>query len=271
MTTNNTVAKKTAAKKAVKKAFKNPYKRNESGLLENMDYVFRDDGSVNWKTMIPSEFVKANEEVLEQEGVEMPDDISELEDYQKVILLGGMKEVAKIRGLKRRSTKVDYVSDTKAVVTTELEFIDNYEGSLVYSDTASATIDNTGGIGSFYLETIAANRSFVRAVRNALRIDVLGNDELKAAFSSSNYTGKGETSAMGVKPYDTLRELAENKGYNSFQEFKNKVIEKRETIEKTTRQKIPQTSVEGWEDWDKIEFEFIWPLIEILQKSKGKD
>jgi len=270
-TADKKTPKKTVAKKTTKKAFKNPYERDENGLLKNVDHKFKEDGSVDWKAMIPSQFIKANDEILEKEGIEMPEDISKLEDYQKLILLGGMKEVAKIRGLVRRSTKVDYVSDTKAVVTTELEFIDNFEGSLTYSDTASATMDNTGGFGTFFLETIAANRSFVRAIRNALRIDILANDEMKSAFSSSNYTGRDETSAMGVKPYDTLKDLAERKGYNSFQEFKDRVLEKRETIEKNARQKIPEASVKAWEGWDGIEFEFIWPLIETLHNSKGKD
>ena len=31
------------------------FRRNEHGLLESVDYVFNNDGSVNWRAMITSE------------------------------------------------------------------------------------------------------------------------------------------------------------------------------------------------------------------------
>ena len=38
------------------------YKRNEHGLLENVDYEFNEDGSVNWRAMIKEEFLYPNKD-----------------------------------------------------------------------------------------------------------------------------------------------------------------------------------------------------------------
>jgi len=58
-TTTKMAPKKAATKKTAKKTTKakklfgpDVYKRDEHGLLECVDYVFNDDGSVNWRAMI---------------------------------------------------------------------------------------------------------------------------------------------------------------------------------------------------------------------------
>jgi len=56
---------------------------------------------------------------------------------------------------------------------------------------ANATLDNTHDFGQSFLETMACNRSFVRAVRNFLNIHIVGADEIdksnkKSSFKKSN-------------------------------------------------------------------------------------
>ena len=47
---------KTAKKKAAKKVYgPDLYIRKGDGLLENVDYIFNDDGSVDWRAMIKPE------------------------------------------------------------------------------------------------------------------------------------------------------------------------------------------------------------------------
>ena len=69
-------------------------KRNQYGLLEdkNVEYVFNEDGSINWRKMIKSEFLVANRDRTDET------DISKLEDHELIILLGGLKDLASIRG-----------------------------------------------------------------------------------------------------------------------------------------------------------------------------
>jgi len=68
-------------------------KRNEYGLLEdkNINYIFNEDGSVNWRKMIKPEFLVANRDRTDET------DISKLEDNELIILLGGLKDLANIR------------------------------------------------------------------------------------------------------------------------------------------------------------------------------
>ena len=258
-----------AAKKTVKKNHRG-FERGEDGLLVGLEHKFLDDGSVDWKGMIPEEYVVVHEELVSKEVGEdqEPKPIDELEDYQKLVLLGGIKEVAKIRGLIRRSTKVDYTSEEKAVVTTEVHFIPNFETGgefpLIYSDTASATHENAGGIGRFYLETIASNRSFVRAVRNALRIDIVGSDELNSGYSGGGFNKEEEAMSSGNKPTDMLSEKAAAKGYATFEAFKDRLIQVGGLKD------VPLTQIEPWNEWKDIEPEAVWILLSMLNSAKTK-
>ncbi len=64
------------------------FERNQYGLLEdkNIKYQFNDDGTVNWRKMIKSEFLVANRDRTAET------DISKLEDHELIILLGGLKD-----------------------------------------------------------------------------------------------------------------------------------------------------------------------------------
>ena len=48
------------------------YKRNEHGLLENVEYEFSEDGSVDWRAMIKSEFLYPNKDWFEARKKDVP-------------------------------------------------------------------------------------------------------------------------------------------------------------------------------------------------------
>ena len=84
---------KTAKKKAAKKLYgPDVYKRNGHGLLENAEYIFNEDGSVNWRKMVGKHYLVPNKQRTNET------DVSSLEDRDLLILLGGIKELAQIRG-----------------------------------------------------------------------------------------------------------------------------------------------------------------------------
>jgi len=240
--------------------------RDANGLISGLKHQFREDGFVDWKRMIPKEFVVPNEEVTTVEGADASD-VDELEDYQKLVLLGGTKELAKIRGLISRKTKIDYVGDYKAVATCELTFVGNYETGgipLVYSDSASATVDNTGSLGSMYLETIASNRALVRAVRNALNVHILSAEEINVKPSGQSAMSEEEAMAAGNKPTDILAEKAKVVGYPIFEQFKEKLVSNGGV------KNIPLETVESWTEWKDIDPKHVWILIPLLNKKKKK-
>ena len=100
-----TTIKKTATKKTAKKQAKAPlnkklfgpdvYKRDQHGLLDCVDYVFNEDGSVNWRAMIKPEFLYPNKGWFDMRGQQVPNSTDGLRDNQLLIMLGGIKELAK--------------------------------------------------------------------------------------------------------------------------------------------------------------------------------
>lgn len=239
------------------------FSRNQAGLIEGLEYKFNSDNTINWRGMIPSEFIKINKGAF-RDGEEIPESAEGLPDSKLLILLGGIKWAAAARGLKRRDTKIDYISDTRAVCTVSVEFIKNSENpdGLVYSDCAAASKETTNSFGQIFLETIAANRAFVRAVRNALGINIVGNDEIAPKAGGENCL-PSETSEeiVGVKPQDSLKRKVipylKKKGViiTKFEDFKEYVSKKNmDGIDPTT-----------WRDWYDIPVPVCFTLMGKLQ------
>lgn len=152
-------------------------KRNEFGLLENppIPYVFNEDGYVNWRKMIRPEFLVANKQRTQET------DISKLEDKDLLILLGGIKELAQIRGFTCVSYDVPEASANYVIASCYINWIGNYETSnaeVSFQSLADASPDNTQSFARNYLAAIAENRAFVRCVRNFLKINIVGQEEI---------------------------------------------------------------------------------------------
>ena len=81
-----------ARKQAAKKV--KSIERDDHGLITQpkVDYIFTDDGFVDWRKMVKEEFLVPNRQKTQET------DVSKLEDHQLIILLGGIKELAQIRG-----------------------------------------------------------------------------------------------------------------------------------------------------------------------------
>ena len=164
----------------------NSFERDEKGLLKSVEYKYKEDGSINWRAMLKPEHLvvqKDKKDKVEQVyGKKISElDITTIDDKYLLILLSGIKHLAALRQYKYVDQKVNYVSDQKAVVTCSIQFVGNFETNnqdVVFSDVASASINNTSGFGQLFLESIAANRAFVRAVRNFLNINIVGKDEI---------------------------------------------------------------------------------------------
>ena len=158
------------------------YKRNEHGLLENVDYVFNEDGSIDWRSMIKPEFLYPNRGWFDARNKPIPNTIEGLDDKQLLIMLGGIKELAKMRGYCGVEFKVDNISDGYVTAKCTIHWHKNYESvneySTSYEDVANATLANTDAFCAKFLETIACNRAFVRCVRNYLNIHIVGADEI---------------------------------------------------------------------------------------------
>lgn len=232
-TTKRKAAKKTTTKtpaKAKKVFGPDVYKRDNHGLLECVDYVFNEDGSVNWRAMIKPEFLYPNKGWFDIRNQETPTSTEGLKDNQLLIMLGGIKDLARLRGFHSvefdTTTDGDYVT-AKCCIT----WSPNYESGnehVLYEDVANATAENTDAFCYKFLETIACNRAFVRCVRNFLNVNIVGADEIDKSDnrSSSNQSSSPSrtTSNAPITPSGLLEKTLRDKhSVDSFDSFKEKL------------------------------------------------
>ncbi len=195
------------------------YKRDENGLLKNVDYSFNEDGSINWRAMVKDEYLFPNKSWFEARKKEMPKSIEGLKDHQLLIKLAGIKELAKLRGFfavdyDMIKSEADYVA-----VKCTVSFMGNYETEdmpIDFSDMANATLNNTSSFATKFLETIACNRAFVRCVRNFLNIHIVGDDEIDKSNGLSSV--RQESNSSILSPQGALKSEV---GGIPFEDFKN--------------------------------------------------
>ena len=197
------------------------FQRDYNGLLENVQYVFNDDCSVNWRAMIKEEHLFPNKSWFESRKKDMPTSIQGLEDNQLLIKLGGIKELAKLRGFKNIKYTFQKCEQGHVAVTCGINFIPNYEtaGEVYFEDAANATLNNTSSFATKFLETIACNRAFVRCVRNFLNVHIVGDDEIDK--SDTKRVQEAATNAP-LSPSSVLQSTASQVlGITSFEDFKS--------------------------------------------------
>ena len=213
--------KKTAKKKQAAKIYgPDLYVRNAHGLLENVDYVFNQDGSVDWRAMIKPEFLYPNKGWFEARNKDVPTSSEGLDDKQLLIMLGGIKELAKLRGYHSVEFQVDNVSEGYVTAKCRIGWLPNYESlcKIDYEDTGNATLANTDSFCAKFLETIACNRAFVRCVRNYLNIHIVGADEID---KSQGQPASIESVAPPITPLGILEKVLRDKyDTDSFEGFK---------------------------------------------------
>ena len=198
------------------------FRRNEFGLLDNVDYIFDEDGSVNWRSMIKDEHLFPNRSWFDLRKKDLPRSIVGLGDHQLLIKLSGIKELAQLRGFSDVSYDVVKCGFDHVAVTCRVKFLPNYEtgnGEVVFQDIANATLDNTSSFATKFLETIACNRAFVRCVRNFLNVHIVGDDEIDKSNTKS--FGVQLNSQPTLTPHSMIENLAKDKlNCSSFEEFK---------------------------------------------------
>tara|TARA_R100000008_G_scaffold67884_1_gene44995 strand:+ start:15579 stop:16295 length:717 start_codon:yes stop_codon:yes gene_type:complete len=225
------------------------FERNKYGLLEdkNVQYQFNTDGTVNWRKMIKPEFLVANRDRTDET------DISKLDDSELIILLGGLKDLANIRGYHSVNYTVTHASPEYVCVSCSIVWIGNYETengeSVLFQSVADAGLNNTEGFGQMYLAAIAENRAFCRAVRNFLRINIVAKEEIKNVKIS-----KPSSSVNSASPDIFLSNLMKEKKID-FINIKNKMVKE---------------AVAGAEKWNSVKDIPRIKMFEIIERMQKK-
>jgi hypothetical protein len=224
------------------------YMRDQHGLLANANYIFNEDGSVNWRAMIKDENLFPNRSWFDSRKLDLPKSIDGLKDHQLLIKLGGIKELARLRGFTSVNYYVEKCEKDHVAVSCNINFIANYETggrSVKFQDVANATLNNTSSFATKFLETIACNRAFVRCVRNFLNVHIVGDDEIDKSNSKNNFSGI--TTGAALTPDGMLHSAAKEKlNCSNFEEFK--VILR----DWWKSGKYQNESVRDWEDFSDI-------------------
>lgn len=222
--------------------------RDEHGLLNNVEYEFSEDGSVNWRAMIKDEYLFPNKSWFQLRKKDMPRSIDGLDDHQLLIKLGGIKELARLRGFSDISYEVVKCEIDHVAVICKIKFLPNYETngeSITFQDIANATIENTNSFAKKFLETIACNRAFVRCVRNFLNVHIVGDDEIDKSDSSN----QSKSNSNDLSPSGFLKkELSENHGVNSYEDFLPILRE----LHKSKKISISTDTIKTWNDFSDI-------------------
>jgi hypothetical protein len=203
----------------------NKITRCPDGLINNKEYKFTSDGFVDWKAMIDPQFLYPNKDFFEIRKMQMPTSIEDLEDKALLIMLGGIKELARLRGFTSVKYSVNHVSTNYVVAQCTIEWMGNFETagqSVVFEDIANATEANTDNFCLKFLETIACNRAFVRCVRNFLNIHIIGADEIdKSKNKAVDISDLIQSTVIPITPQGALEKNVNDKlKIFSFEDFK---------------------------------------------------
>lgn len=269
------IDKKKTAKKTAKKATKKTpktkklfgpdvYKRDEHGLLNGVDYNFNTDGSIDWRSMIKPEFLYPNKGWFDMRNQQVPASSEGLKDNQLLIMLGGIKDIARLRGFSSVCFSTEREEDYVTAKCT-IQWNGNYETEnalITYEDVANATAENTDDFCYKFLETIACNRAFVRCVRNFLNINIVGADEIdKSNGKPSSKPSSQPSSNAPITPSGLLEKTLRDKhSIDSFDSFK-------EMLRDFWKDgKYVNEEVKDWSSFDNIPAKEARKLIGILSK-----
>lgn len=193
----------------------------------HLDLPRKNDNFVDWFSLIDKEYIVPNKDYFIKNNKPVPDSIDGLADHEKLILLGGFKKIAQIRGY----TSVDY---TPLLITPEFVSIKcticwtpNFEtgyNSVCFSALADAHLSNTYKLSRNFLTSIAENRAFVRAVRNFLNIPILGKDEIGPENRDFNNKEEAVSEFNNIIAPQSLLEKKMNQKNCSFEKFLQRAI-----------------------------------------------
>ena len=224
--------------------------RDERGLLKGVDYILNKDGTVNWRAMVNPAHLYPNKDWFNRRNLPVPETSEGLRDEQLLIKLAGIKEVAKLRGFESIDFELIKLERDYVVSKCTINWIRNFEcernelfGFMRTSDVANATFDNTDGFGQKFLETIAANRSFVRAVRNFLGIHIVGEDEIAKGNAAKAQTVDG---SADVTPQAVLSKKFQEVIGGEFSDFREwlRTLWKEETYR--------NEEAKNWNSWSDV-------------------
>lgn len=200
--------------------------RDSFGLLIGTEYIFDDNGNVNWRKMVPAQYLYLNagdpkaKERIEKKYKKSVKDIDiiadNVEDRDLVITLAGLKYLLRLRGFTSVSSAIKEANERFATVSCYIDFIPNFETEnrdQSYSENGSAHLYSTDGFMRSYLVEAASNRAFARCIRNYLNINIVSREELFDQSKVGNIDAATTSQPTSGEAYSILENKAIEKGW----------------------------------------------------------
>jgi hypothetical protein len=219
-----------------------------TGLVSNVDYVFNDNGTVNWRKMVKPEYLAVNEDNYIRRNEQVPESIEGVADFDLIILLAGLKELAKLRGYISLDSKPVVACPEYVCVECKIQWLPHRDtGGLIITSTgiAMATLKNTEGFTKAYLAEMAENRAFARCIRSFLGINIVSREEI------------GSESLAEEAPKTNAADPAV--------QLENLMIQKNVTFE-TIKQKVMESKFKGAENWQSIKDIPKYKIMSLIKK-----
>jgi len=237
----------------------NQFKRSNDGLIVGKKYEFTEDGLIDWRKMIDTKYLVPNLSKFPAGTENKNLNVRDLEDNQLLILLGGIKDLANLRGYSKVEYKVFNCTQNHVAVSCKITWSPNFETNneqIEFESLADAHLDNTKSFAKDFLMAIAENRAFVRSVRNFLRINIIGSDELGDSKNQTViHTESGvESQVSASHPSNVLKDLM-SRASISFDTIKDTLV--KEGVEDAS----------NWASISEIPNKTIFSLIQRIKKK----
>jgi hypothetical protein len=202
--------------------------RNSFGLLEDVNYVFKEDGSIDWLRMCPPNNIyikplKPNQIAELEAKYDKPiNDIKPIEDNVEekylAISLAGLRQLARIKGYSSVDFDVKEANPNYACVKCTVNWLPNYESqglSLTRSDVASVIPETTNWMTKSYIAELAANRAEARVLRTSMGIVCVSREELSPNQKEEAQMEEAE-SGSPIAPKNIALKKIKELGFSSF-------------------------------------------------------
>lgn len=208
------------------------FKRNELGLLDSVTYKYNEDDTIDWRSIINPKYLYVNKENFLRRKETVPESIVGVRDSDLISTLGGLKELASLRGYTSVSYRPIVAGNDYAATTCRIEWIGNYETNMIpvsFEDCAGASTYNTSELIQTYLIETATNRAFARTIRNFLKINIVSREELPPP-KDFNKNGSSQLNPGVIlgnlmkekgRTFDDVKEKLLNEGDKSFENYKS--------------------------------------------------
>ncbi len=261
----------------------------QTGLRTNITYRFRDDGSIDWLSMVERKHLfvvdKHKDKVIKAQGKPIDEcDLSLVDERWLRVKQAGWNQLANLRGYHNLDYHSVTAADGKSAMVCVIEWIGNYETQMEsftcagVASASSLTVDH--GFRP-YLETFAENRSFARAVKRALQINAYSEDEIDEEALKGIRADDSAPSATTGKPktangWDILKTFCANhKPVISFEAIKASAVKHNAKLDEELAARtanpadttLPNREDEriksdpsSWVDWTSVQDTDVWLL-----------